>query len=479
MTNPLWLTAHPVRALNGYVGVAITVLGALAVLAAFVAAMAPVVERRWPATWWALIGAPVTVIRITCTWGEVTGRCGLAVTARPYPSGLLAGLVAGLMASQPHRAVAAAKLIPPRRIWLGVNRRGLVLGVRMHKGQEPADYAAAAGPLAHAWHVHAVRVDSPRPGRVRLTVIPRDPLAGESVTLPGPRQPADEASSGGELLRVAVGMREDGAPWVLNLRAVPHWLVIGATRSGKSTLINALVAQLAPRPVALVGIDCKGGMELGLYAARLSALATTRAEAVRLLDALVELMLTRMRLCQDARVRSVWELPAELRPVPVVVIVDEVAELFLAATKADKAETAKAITALIRLAQLGAALGVHLIVAGQRVSSDFGDGVTALRAQLAGRICHRVADQATAAMTLAGMPPEATHAALAITPRQQGTAVTADDSGAWVLARSVLVTATDAERIAEQHAGPTPVLPELTRALAGGEHPVTGDGPEV
>lgn len=471
MTNPLKLTAHPAHSLTGYVGMALTGLAALAVLAAFVVAVAPIVERRWPATWWALIGAPVTVIRITCTWGEVTGRCGLAVTARPYPSGLLAGLVAGLMASQPHRPVAAAKLIPPRRVWLGVNRRGLVLGVRMHKGQEPEDYAAAAGPLAHAWHVHAVRVDSPRPGRVRLTVIPRDPLAGESVAIPGPRRPADETTSG-DLLRVAVGMREDGATWVLDLRSVPHRLVIGATRSGKSTLINALVARLAPRPVALVGIDCKGGMELGLYAARLSALATTRAEAVQLLDALVELMLTRMRLCQDARLRSVWELPADLRPAPVVVIVDEVAELFLAATKADKAETARAITALIRLAQLGAALGVHLVVAGQRVSSDFGDGVTALRAQLAGRICHRVADQATAVMTLAGMPPEATQAALAITPRQQGTAVTADDSGAWVLARSVLVTATEAERIAEQHADLTPVLPELTRALVG-------DGPEV
>ena len=56
----------------------------------------------------------------------------------------------------------------------------------------------------------------------------------------------------------------------MDLRLVPHWLITGATRSGKSTLLARLITQLAPQPVALVGIDCKGGMELGLFDRRLT-----------------------------------------------------------------------------------------------------------------------------------------------------------------------------------------------------------------
>src|SRR5581483_10019836 len=147
-----------------------------------------------------------------------------------------------------------------------------------------------------------------------------------------------------------------------DFRLIPHWLIVGATRSGKSTLLNAVVAGLAPQPVALVGIDCKGGMELSLYAQRLSALATDRPQAVRLLAALVELTQDRMGLCRAHHVRNIWALPEGLRPVPVVVLVDEIAELFLIASRAEKDEAQGAATALIRLAQLGAALGVFLIV---------------------------------------------------------------------------------------------------------------------
>ncbi|MFI6208900.1 FtsK/SpoIIIE domain-containing protein [Streptomyces sp. NPDC051041] len=328
---------------------------------------------------------------------------------------------------------------------------GFLLLVRLLPGQVPEDFVKAAPALAEGWQVHAVRVTSWKPGVVRIVASAADPLAAPRV--PKRRGP-------GRLLRVTVGALETGAAWVVDLRRVPHWLIVGATRSGKSTLINALVAGLAPQPVALVGIDCKGGMELSLYEPRLSALATNREQAVRLLTALVDLTLDRMTLCRAARVRNIWGLPDKERPVPVVVIVDEIAELFLVASRNEKDEAQAAGTALIRLAQLGAALGVFLVVAGQRVGSDLGPGVTALRAQLGGRVCHRVADPGTAEMALGDLNPDALKAAQAITPEQAGTAVLASGDG-WERARSHLITEADAEAVAAEYAHLTPVLPEL------------------
>jgi S-DNA-T family DNA segregation ATPase FtsK/SpoIIIE len=334
-------------------------------------------------------------------------------------------------------------------------RAGFWFVVRLLPGQLPADFAKAAPAMAETWQVHGVRATPIRPGYVRLDASAADPLAAPHIS---------QQRGSGRLLRVVVGVLETGRHWVVDLREIPHWLIVGATRSGKSTLINALVAGLAPQPVALVAIDCKGGMELSLYGPRLSALATNRAQAVRLLSALVDLTLDRMTVCRAARVRNVWGLPEKQRPVPVVVIVDELAELFLVASRAEKDEAHAAGTALIRLAQLGAALGVFLVVAGQRVGSDLGPGVTALRAQLGGRVCHRVADPGTAEMALGDLNPDALKAAQAIRPDQAGTAVLASGDG-WERARSHLVSEADAEATAAEYAHLAPDLPALREAV--------------
>jgi len=264
-------------------------------------------------------------------------------------------------------------------------------------------------------------------------------------------------------LALTVGRREDNTPWVLDLSHTPHWLIVGATRSGKSTLLNATVVQLASRPVALVGIDCKGGMELGPYAPRLSALATDRGQAADLLTGLVGIALDRMALCRAAGARSIWDLPPDVRPVPIVVLVDEVAELYLAGTKEEKEQAARAGSALLRLGQLGAALGVHLLISGQRVGSDLGTGVTALRAQLSGRVCHHVNEPETAVMTLGDQHPDAVAAAQNITVYEPGVAVTTNPAGGWLRARSHLVTPEQAATATAQHAHLTPDLPGLPR----------------
>ncbi|MFI8233473.1 FtsK/SpoIIIE domain-containing protein [Streptomyces sp. NPDC085900] len=418
---------------------------ALAVLA-WVLVVGDLVRRHRPVWHWYLVGYPLTVCRVLATWRKVALLNDLAVSRRP-PRGLLGDLV---VKGDPLRPIT------PRMSFPRVTRMGLRVMVRLHAGQTPATYMKAADALVHAWKVHAVRVTSPERGLVLLTATATDPLQRPGLAM----APA-------ELLCALIGVLESGGAWVMNLRLVPHWLIAGATRSGKSTLLARLITQLAPQSVALVGIDCKGGMELGLFAGRLSALATCRREAVAVLSALAVDMQDRMSACRAAGVRSIWELPEKLRPVPVVVIVDEIAELYLSdGTRESKAEAEQCSTLLLRLAQLGAALGLHLVVAGQRVGSDLGPGVTALRAQLGGRICHRVNDPGTAEMTLGDLNKDAVAVAQSITAEERGVAVCTGPDGGWSRARSHLTPTEEAVSTARKHAAMTPDLPAITRALA-------------
>ncbi|MFD4560184.1 FtsK/SpoIIIE domain-containing protein [Streptomyces sp. NPDC058469] len=397
--------------------------------------------RRWPWRWW-LSGYPGTALRIVTTWRRLTDLNGLAVSTRPNRRVIGRDLVVQGTALRPR---------PPRLLWPVPTKTGLRLRVLLHPGQTPAPYYQAARAMEHAWHVYGVRVTSPRRGQVLIHVTAVDPLTGEAPAALGPAQ---------ALLSADVGRNEDGEPWLIDLRRVPHWLITGATQSGKSSLLASLVLALAPQPVALVGIDCKGGMELGLFGGRLSALAIDRTQALGLLSGVVDEIQERMRVCRAAGKRSIWELPPYDRPVPLVVIVDELAELYLTdGSRESRDEAEQCGTLLLRVAQLGAALGVHLVISGQRVGSDIGPRVTALRAQLGGRVAHRAHDEASAEMTLGDVNPDAVVTAQNITEDEQGVAVIAM-GGRWMRARSRLVTTADAAGIARTQ---PPVDPFLTQ----------------
>ncbi|MFC1436566.1 FtsK/SpoIIIE domain-containing protein [Streptacidiphilus sp. N1-3] len=418
------------------------VLAGLAGVWLVLAVLSPWLRRRVPRVWWMLCGFPAAVWRVRWSWRRLAELQNLSVSRRPALAVVGRGVVV---------RGRALKLIAPR---MGVprwRRGGLVLRVRLHPGQTPEMYLSAGEAMAHAWRVFAVRVTSVDRGFLVLTATAWDPLSAPSVP----------PSLVARLLAATVGQWEDGSGWTVDLRAVPHWLVVGATRSGKSNILASLVSAWAGQRLALVGIDLKGGMELSLFEARFSALATTRAEAADLLERLVGIALARMELCRSAGARSVWELPEKVRPVPVVVFVDELAELYLMASSADKPEVTRISTALLRLSQLGAALGLHLVLSGQRVGSDLGPGVTALRAQLAGRICHRVSDKATAEMALGDLDADALAAAQLITTGQPGVAVSFTPEGGWMRARSVLTTPEHARRTARRFAHLVPSMADL------------------
>ncbi len=431
------------------------------VVLAALAAGAAAWRRYAPRSFWFCVAFPLRAIWVYLTWGHVAYGCNLTrkrhrmrLSLEAVPLVSAASDITTFTQRRKLRRVPVDKA--PRLGLMRPTALGWRVRVKLHDGQIPADYTAVAERLAHAWRVHAVRVVEDGPGKVILVVNRVDALAS-----------VEGSPETGELLRVRPGMLETGQPWVIDFRVMPHWLLAGATQSGKSTLINAIIRGLAPQPVALVGFDLKGGVELTPYAPRLSALATTRAQSVDLLDRLIQILEDRMRLCRKAGARNVWQLPENLQPTPVVVLVDEVAELFLMAGKSEKDEVARTATGLLRVAQLGRAFAVYLLVSGQRIGSDLGPGVTALRAQLTGRACHRVNDPETANMTLGDLDPAALDAARAIAPETPGVAVVAGQDGGWHRARSVLVTEDEAEEAARAHAHLTPAWSDLVRSQGG------------
>lgn len=119
------------------------------------------------------------------------------------------------------------------------------------------------------------------------------------------------------------------------------------------------------------------------------------------------------------------------------------------------------VTQLIRLGQMARAAGMFLEVCGQRFGSDLGKGATALRAQLTGRVVHRVNDKQTAEMGLGDIAPDAVVAVTAIPPDKPGLAVAGDTSGGWSRIRTPELSAADAAAVCAEYAHLTPNLPAL------------------
>ncbi|MCF3961394.1 FtsK/SpoIIIE domain-containing protein [Streptomyces fuscigenes] len=416
---------------------------------------------RAPRAYWSLVGLPIAIGRFTVTYSSTMDVCGLTV----QPSRLRAFLVRNVARR------SEVQPVPPKVRQVRGTSTGMRVTLRLPAGLEPADVAAASERLRHAWGVHSVHVTTTKPGFVELRMTGYDVLRRVRMPRRAPSGP----------MVVPVALREDGSAFVRDYRKIPHNLTLGANQSGKSMYQRNLVTGLAKHLVGLVGIDCKRGVEQRPYAPRLSALATDRDEAAGLLDALVTEMENRFDLLSEHGVSDLWELPETVRPVPLVVLVDEVAELFLTTVRKEEERRDRMVTQMVRLAQMSRAVGIFLEVCGQRFGSDLGKGATALRAQLTGRVVHRVNDKQTGEMGLGDISPEAVFAATAIPADRPGIAVAGDSSGGWSRIRTPETTPTEAAATCRAFAHLTPELPFLKpfRPTVPADAPAPVKGPSL
>ncbi|MGW7508924.1 FtsK/SpoIIIE domain-containing protein [Streptomyces massasporeus] len=416
-----------------------------------VVAAAGLLRWRRPAWYWLTFGVALATVRVLVRYASVMDACGLTVPPSRWRLAL---------ARVANRPVPESRA--PRILRLRPTRTGLVLRLKLRPGQDAFDVAAATDRLRHSFGMYGVTSREVRSGVVEVRMTGYDVLKQVQMPTKTDTRP----------MRVPVALREDGSVHYRDYRAVPHGLTLGATESGKSVYQRNLVAGLAPMDVALVGIDCKQGVELFPLARRFSALADNPDTALELLEALVSHMEEVYQLIRaeqrisvavpDAEIAAdIWDLPDNIRPVPVVVLVDEVAELALFASKEEEKRRDRIITALVRLAQLGRAAGIYLEICGQRFGSELGKGITMLRAQLTGRTAHRVNDETSANMAFGDISPDAVLAAIQIPAETRGIAIAGDSTGGWHRIRAPHTSLRQAVNTCNKHADRTPDVPAL------------------
>jgi S-DNA-T family DNA segregation ATPase FtsK/SpoIIIE len=237
----------------------------------------------------------------------------------------------------------------------------------------------------------AIRIQAPIPGKSAIGIeVPNK--ATSLVTLREIIQtPAFQNDK--TLLSLAIGTDVSGNSVVGDLTRMPHMLIAGATGSGKSVCINALLSglmfQATPDELKLILIDPKR-VEFTMFQDLPHLLVPVVTESEQATSALrwaVAEMENRYKLFASHTVRNIGDFNGRaaemgLNPLPyIVLVIDELADLMMVA--------AGEIEELIcRIAQLARAVGIHLIVATQRPSADIITGL--IKANIPSRIAFAV-----------------------------------------------------------------------------------------
>ncbi len=266
--------------------------------------------------------------------------------------------------------------------------------VELEKGVRLSKLTTAADDIALSLGASGVRIAAV-PGKISVVGIE---VPNQAVTTVSLREVIDsqEFSKAKSKSSFAVGKDIGGNCIVGNIARLPHMLIAGTTGSGKSVCMNSIIISLlykaSPDDVKLIMVDPKM-VELGIYNGiphLLIPVVTDPKKAAGSLQWAVSEMMRRYKAMSDAGVRDLesYNSIAESQEgagskLPqVVVIIDELADLMLVAAK-------EVEESICRIAQMGRAAGIHLIIATQRPSADVITGL--MKANIPSRIAFAVA----------------------------------------------------------------------------------------
>jgi S-DNA-T family DNA segregation ATPase FtsK/SpoIIIE len=267
--------------------------------------------------------------------------------------------------------------------------------IKPAEGVNVAKINALSKTLSLALSAHPIRIEAPIPGRPLVGI--ETPNKKRSTV----RLRALISDSGFEQmetsLRMALGKNVSGEPVFADLAKMPHLLVAGATGSGKTICLNALIMSLlysnSPKTMRLILVDPKR-VEFSAYNELPHLLCPVIYNAQKTLNALswmIEEMDRRFdTISQEKGARDIQTYNSRIvkkgkEPMPYIVfIIDELADLM--STKGKELEAG-----IVRISQMARAVGIHLILATQRPSVNVITGL--IKANVPGRIAFRVASQ--------------------------------------------------------------------------------------
>ena len=265
--------------------------------------------------------------------------------------------------------------------------------VELEKGVRYNKITGCANDIALSLGASGVRIEAV-PGKISVVGIE---VPNRTVTTVSLREVLDSAEFTKAKSKSSIGLGKsiDGNCIVGNIAKMPHLLIAGTTGSGKSVCMNSIIISLlykaSPEDVKLIMVDPKM-VELGIYNGiphLLIPVVTDPKKAAGSLQWAVTEMLRRYKLMSDLGVRDlesyngIVEGEEDGQKLPqVVIIIDELADLMMVAAK-------EVEDSICRIAQMGRAAGMHLIIATQRPSANVITGL--MKANIPSRIAFSVA----------------------------------------------------------------------------------------